>query len=146
MTGDPEVAEHLAHTTGVPWSTDLWLEGGCGVLPIEYKEKNLIHSWQWAIGLEWFLSVDDPWRVIATDHPNSALHGYPILMQLLGDESFRRDAFRRIHRPFKNVHHSHQFLVSIPSKSYALLPEQHRKLRTYERSPWCWCGCRHYRL
>ena len=100
MTGDPEKAEHLAYTTGVPWSAhDLWLEGGCGVLPIEYKEKNLIHSWQWAIGLEWFLSVDDPWRVVlSTDHPNGAhFTAYPILMQLLGDESFRRDAFRRIH-------------------------------------------------
>ena len=100
MTGDPEAAEHLAHTTGVPWSShDLWLEGGCGVLPIEYKEKNLIHSWQWAIGLEWFLSVDDPWRVVlSTDHPNGAhFTAYPILMQLLGDEGFRREAFRRIH-------------------------------------------------
>ena len=100
MTGDPEAAEHLAHTTGAPWNShDLWLEGGCGVLPIEYKEKNLIHSWQWAIGLEWFLSVDDPWRVVlSTDHPNGAhFTAYPVLMQLLGDEAFRREAFRRIH-------------------------------------------------
>lgn len=100
MTGDAAAAEHLAHTTGVPWhSHDLWLEGGCGVLPITYKEKSLIHAWQWAIGLEWFLSVDDPWRlVLSTDHPNGAhFTAYPVLMQLLGDASFRRAAFERIH-------------------------------------------------
>ena len=100
MTGDSAAAEHLAHTTGVPWhSHDLWLEGGCGVLPIEYKEKSLIHAWQWAIGLEWFLSVADPWRlVLSTDHPNGAhFTAYPVLMQLLGDAAFRREAFERIH-------------------------------------------------
>jgi len=100
MTGDSAAAEHLAHTTGVPWhSHDLWLEGGCGVLPIEYKEKSLIHAWQWAIGLEWFLSVTDPWRlVLSTDHPNGAhFTAYPVLMQLLGDAAFRRAAFERIH-------------------------------------------------
>ena len=100
MTGDSAAAEHLAHTTGVPWmSHDLYLEGGCGVLPISYREKSLIHAWQWAIGLEWFLTVRDPWRlVLSTDHPNGAhFSAYPLLMQLLGDEAFRREAFARIH-------------------------------------------------
>ena len=100
MTGDAAAAEHLAATTGVPWhSHDLWLEGGCGVLPIAYKEKNLIHSWQWAIGLEWFLSAADPWRVVlSTDHPNGAhFTAYPVLMQLLGDAAFRQEALSRIH-------------------------------------------------
>ena len=100
MTGDSAAAEHLAHATGVPWmSHDLHLEGGCGVLPIAYKEKSLVHAWQWAIGLEWFLSVSDPWRVaLSTDHPNGAhFTAYPHLMQLLGDAAFRRAAFERIH-------------------------------------------------
>jgi formylmethanofuran dehydrogenase subunit A len=100
MTGDSAAAEHLAHTTGMPWhSHDLWLEGGCGVLPIAYKEKSLIHAWQWAIGLEWFLSITDPWRlVLSTDHPNGAhFTAYPVLMQLLGDAAFRQAAFERIH-------------------------------------------------
>ena len=40
-------------------------------MPIEYKNTSLIHAWQWAIGLEWYLLVDDPWRVaMSTDHPN----------------------------------------------------------------------------
>jgi formylmethanofuran dehydrogenase subunit A len=100
MTGDSAAAEHLAQATGTPWmSHDLHLEGGCGVLPIAYKEKSLIHAWQWAIGLEWFLTVTDPWRVaLSTDHPNGAhFTAYPVLMQLLGDEAFRREALARIH-------------------------------------------------
>ncbi|MFM8497809.1 MAG: formylmethanofuran dehydrogenase subunit A, partial [Planctomycetia bacterium] len=100
MTGDSAAAEHLAHATGTPWmSHDLHLEGGCGVLPIAYKEKSLIHAWQWAIGLEWFLTAADPWRVaLSTDHPNGAhFTAYPVLMQLLGDEAFRREALARIH-------------------------------------------------
>ena len=100
MTGDSAAAEHLAHATGVPLvSHDLHLEGGCGVLPIAYKEKNLVHAWQWAIGLEWFLTVADPWRLaLSTDHPNGAhFTAYPHLMRLLGDAAFRREALNRIH-------------------------------------------------
>jgi formylmethanofuran dehydrogenase subunit A len=99
MTGDSAAAEHLAHATGVPWmSHDLHLEGGCGVLPIAYRETSVVHAWQWAIGLEWFLSVRDPWRVaLSTDHPNGAhFTAYPHLMRLLGDEPFRREAFARL--------------------------------------------------
>jgi len=100
MTGDSAAAEHLAHATGVPWmSHDLHLEGGCGVLPISYREKSLIHAWQWAIGLEWFLTAADPWRIVlSTDHPNGAhFTAYPQLMRLLGDAAFRREAFARLH-------------------------------------------------
>ena len=100
MTGDSAAAEHLAHATGVPWmSHDLHLEGGCGVLPIAYREKSLVHAWQWAIGLEWFLTAADPWRlVLSTDHPNGAhFTAYPHLMRLLGDAAFRREAFARLH-------------------------------------------------
>lgn len=100
MTGDSAAAEHLAHATGAAWcSHDLHLEGGCGVLPIRYRERSLVHAWQWAIGLEWFLTVDDPWRIVlSTDHPNGAhFSAYPLLMRLLGDEPFRREALARIH-------------------------------------------------
>jgi formylmethanofuran dehydrogenase subunit A len=100
MTGDPLAAEHLAAVTGVPWSAhDLHLEGGCGVMPIRYRERSLIHAWQWAVGLEWFLTAADPWRlVLSTDHPNGAhFTAYPTLMRLLGDAAFRREAFARIH-------------------------------------------------
>jgi formylmethanofuran dehydrogenase subunit A len=100
MTGDAGAAEHLAHATGVPWMAhDLHLEGGCGVMPIRYRERSLVHAWQWAIGLEWFLTAADPWRlVLSTDHPNGAhFLAYPLLMRLLADEPFRREAVARIH-------------------------------------------------
>ena len=100
MTGDSEAAEHLAHATGVPWmSHDQHLAGGCGVMPIRSRERSLVHAWQWAIGLEWYLQVTDPWRAaLSTDHPNGAhFLAYPLLMKLLGDEPFRREAFARIH-------------------------------------------------
>ena len=99
MTGDAAAAEHLAHATGMPWMAhDLHLEGGCGVLPIAYKETSVVHAWQWAIGLEWFLCASDPWRVaLSTDHPNGAhFTAYPHLMHLLGDAAFRRAAFARL--------------------------------------------------
>jgi formylmethanofuran dehydrogenase subunit A len=99
MTGDAAAAEHLAHATGMPWAAhDLHLEGGCGVLPIAYRERSVIHAWQWAIGLEWFLTAADPWRVaLSTDHPNGAhFTAYPHLMRLLGDAAFRREAFARL--------------------------------------------------
>jgi formylmethanofuran dehydrogenase subunit A len=68
-------------------------------MPIRYREKSLIHAWQWAIGLEWYLRLADPWRAaLSTDHPNGAhFLAYPLLMKLLGDEAFRREAFARIH-------------------------------------------------
>ena len=100
MTGDALAAEHLASVTGVPWSAhDGFLEGGCGILPVTYREKSLVHAWQWAVGLEWFLTVADPWRIaLSTDHPNGAhFTAYPTLMRLLGDEAFRREAFARLH-------------------------------------------------
>ena len=41
----------------------------------------------------------DPWRAaLSTDHPNGAhFLAYPLLMKLLGDEPFRREAFARLH-------------------------------------------------
>ena len=99
LTGDASAAEHLAAATGVPWlAHDLHLEGGCGVLPIAYRDTSVIHAWQWAIGLEWFLCATDPWRVaLSTDHPNGAhFTAYPHLMRLLGDEPFRRAALSRL--------------------------------------------------
>jgi len=100
MTADAAAAEHISHATGVPLvSHDSHLAGGCGILPIAYREQTLIHAWQWAIGLEWFLTITDPWRVaLSTDHPNGACFtAYPRLMRLLGDAAFRREALAGIH-------------------------------------------------
>jgi formylmethanofuran dehydrogenase subunit A len=75
------------------------MESGCGIAPIEYKDKNLINALQWAIGLEWYLLVEDPWRVVmSTDHPNGgSFLAYPQIIRLLMDRTWRRDALRSVH-------------------------------------------------
>ena len=61
MTGDGPVGYYLSKVYKSKWfSSDTECEAGCGIVPIEYKNTSLIHAWQWAIGLEWYLMVDDP--------------------------------------------------------------------------------------
>ena len=77
---------------------DIECEAGCGVVPFRYKDKNFVNALQWAIGLELFLLVDDPWRIfLTTDHPNGApFTSYPHLIRLLMDKSFRNDMLKTI--------------------------------------------------
>lgn len=77
---------------------DIECEAGCGVVPFRYKNRNFVNALQWAIGLELFLLVDDPWRIfLTTDHPNGApFTSYPHLIRLLMDRSFRRDMLATI--------------------------------------------------
>jgi formylmethanofuran dehydrogenase subunit A len=58
--------------------------GGGGIVPYRYKQ-DYYGSLQWAVGLELFLLIDDPWRVFfTTDHPNGApFTAYPELFELL---------------------------------------------------------------
>ena len=72
---------------------DIECDAGCGVVPFRYRNKNFVNALQWAIGLELFLEVDDPWRIfLTTDHPNGApFTSYPHLIRLLMDKSFRND-------------------------------------------------------
>lgn len=58
---------------------------GAGVVPFAYNASSFVNALQWAIGLEIFLSVEDPWRVFfTTDHPNGApFTTYPKLLHLL---------------------------------------------------------------
>ena len=74
------------------------MESGCGIVPIEYKNKSLVHALQWAIGLEWYLLVDDPWRVVlSTDHPNGgSFLAYPQIIRLLMDRTYRQEVLRTV--------------------------------------------------
>jgi formylmethanofuran dehydrogenase subunit A len=58
----------------------------------------LIHAWQWAIGLEWYLMVKDPWRVVmSTDHPNGgSFLAYPQIIRLLMDRTYREDVLKTV--------------------------------------------------
>lgn len=62
---------------------------GGGIVPYRYRQ-DYHGSLQWAVGLELFLLIEDPWRVFfTTDHPNGApFTAYPELFELL----MRRDA------------------------------------------------------
>ena len=77
---------------------DIECDAGCGVVPFKYKDQNFVNALQWAIGLEIFLLVDDPWRIfLTTDHPNGApFTSYPHLIRLLMDKSFRNDMFAKL--------------------------------------------------
>lgn len=78
---------------------DIECDAGCGVVPFRYRDQNFVNALQWAIGLEIFLLVEDPWRVfLTTDHPNGApFTSYPHLIRLLMDKSFRDASFERLH-------------------------------------------------
>ena len=78
---------------------DIECDAGCGLVPFKYRDQNFVNALQWAIGLEIFLLVDDPWRIfLTTDHPNGApFSSYPHLIRLLMDKSFRNDMLSTIH-------------------------------------------------
>jgi len=78
---------------------DIECEAGCGVVPFQYRDQNFVNALQWAIGLEIFLLVDDPWRVVlTTDHPNGGpFTSYPHLIRLLMDRSFRAEQLAKLH-------------------------------------------------
>lgn len=99
MTGDGPVGYMLYQVTGRKWANvDIENEEGCGIVPVEYKDKNYVHATQWAIGLEWFLLINDPWRIaLTTDHPNGASFvSYPRIIRLLMDREYRREMMKQV--------------------------------------------------
>jgi formylmethanofuran dehydrogenase subunit A len=100
MTGDGPLGYYLHKVTGRKWTNaDTEMEAGCGIVPITYKERSFVHALQWAIGLEWYLLVQDPWRVaMSTDHPNGgSFLAYPEIIQLLMDRTYRQEILKRVH-------------------------------------------------
>ncbi|MCW8883517.1 MAG: formylmethanofuran dehydrogenase subunit A [Sedimenticola sp.] len=82
-------ARHIANPKKwVVWEGE---DGGGGIVPFQYRPKNQVNALQWAIGLELFLLIDDPWRIFfTTDHPNGApFTAYPELFRLLMDRDYR---------------------------------------------------------
>ena len=78
---------------------DIECDAGCGVVPFRYRDKSFVNALQWAIGLELFLLIEDPWRVfLTTDHPNGGpFTSYPELIRLLMDRSYRLERLAGIH-------------------------------------------------
>jgi formylmethanofuran dehydrogenase subunit A len=65
---------------------------GGGMVPYRYRQ-DFYGTMQWAIGLELFLLIDDPWQVFfTTDHPNGApFTAYPALFELLMSRDARNE-------------------------------------------------------
>ena len=64
---------------------------GAGVVPYNYRCADFYNAVQWAVGMELFLLIDDPWRVFfTTDHPNGApFTTYPEILALLMSRDLR---------------------------------------------------------
>lgn len=77
---------------------DIECDAGCGVVPFKYRDKSFVNALQWAIGLELFLLVEDPWRIfLTTDHPNGGpFYWYPHMIRLLMDKNFRKEMMAKI--------------------------------------------------
>lgn len=102
MTGDGPLGYFLSKVYGGKWfGSDTEMESGCGITPIKYRNKSLVHSLQWAIGLEWYLLVKDPWRVVmSTDHPNGgSFLAYPQIIRFLMDRTYRQDVLKSCPEP-----------------------------------------------
>ncbi len=100
MTADGPLGYYLQKISGKKWySCDTELESGCGISPIEYRDKSFVSALQWAIGLEWFLTVDNPWQVVmSSDHPNGgSFLAYPQIIRLLMDREFRGEQLKQVH-------------------------------------------------
>jgi len=100
MTGDGPLGYFLANLFGTKWfSGDTEMESGCGIAPIKYRNKSLVHALQWGIGLDWYLLMKDPWRVVmSTDHPNGAsFMAYPQIVRLLMDNAYRQEMLKTCH-------------------------------------------------
>jgi formylmethanofuran dehydrogenase subunit A len=70
---------------------------GGGIVPYEYRAGSYHNAVQFAAGLELFLLIDDPWRVLfTTDHPNGApFTAYPDLLALLMSRDLRAEWLSR---------------------------------------------------
>ncbi|MCZ6697246.1 MAG: formylmethanofuran dehydrogenase subunit A [Acidobacteria bacterium] len=118
ITADGPWQYRLHKMTKNKWyNADVEVETGSGVVPYTYKEKNYVNALQWAIGLETFLLIDDPWRVfLSTDHPNAGpFFYYPWIIRLLMDAGFREEMLRRVHHRARS-----QTVLSNLKREYSL--------------------------
>jgi len=105
LTGDAPAGDRLRRRLGGKFfAADIEQESSCGVIPIEYApNRSLIHAVQWAIALEWYLLMDDPWRIaMSSDHPNGgAFYRYPELIALLMDRDLRTETLASMPKSLK---------------------------------------------
>ncbi|HIJ06327.1 MAG: Formylmethanofuran dehydrogenase, subunit A [Methanomicrobiales archaeon 53_19] len=101
MTADGPMEFNLYRLHHDKWSNhDVELETGSGIIPVNYRKKNLVNSIMWAIGLELALLVKNPWQcLLTTDNPNGApFIKYPEIIALLMSKRYRDAEFAMIHQ------------------------------------------------
>lgn len=94
MTADAPMEYDLFQLSGLKWANkDVECETSSGIIPVIYSKKNPVNTLQWAIGLELFLQIKDPWKVcLTTDHPNAGpFIRYPRIMSWLMSNERRMD-------------------------------------------------------
>ena len=102
MTGDGPFQFSLYQLTHGKWTNvtvDAELPGGAGIVPYYYRERSPANSIQWAIPLEFALSIKDVWRcVLTTDHPNAGpFTKYPLVISWLMSKKQRALWLERVH-------------------------------------------------
>ncbi|NHI82749.1 MAG: formylmethanofuran dehydrogenase subunit A [Candidatus Thorarchaeota archaeon] len=102
MTADGPFQFSLYKMTRGKWASstvDVELPGGGGIVPYEYRPSSPANSVQWAIALEFALSIDDLWRcAISTDSPNGGpFSKYPLVISWLMSKKQREAWIRRLH-------------------------------------------------
>ncbi|MDO8842460.1 MAG: formylmethanofuran dehydrogenase subunit A [Methanocalculus sp.] len=101
MTADGPMEFNLYRLHHDKWSNhDIELETGSGIIPVNYRRKNLVNSIMWAIGLELALLVENPWQcMLTTDSPNGApFVKYPEIIALLMSKKYRDAECATIHQ------------------------------------------------
>jgi len=101
MTADGPMEFNLYRLHHDKWSNhDVELETGSGIIPVNYRKKNLVNSIMWAIGLELALLVESPWQcLLTTDNPNGApFVKYPEIIALLMSKKYRDAEFATVHQ------------------------------------------------
>jgi formylmethanofuran dehydrogenase subunit A len=93
----------LYKLTGLKWANkDIELETASGLIPVIYSGKSPVGSIQWAIGLELFLMIDNPWQVVlTTDSPNAGpFIRYPRIISWLMSNERRMEMIenREVHK------------------------------------------------
>ena len=120
ISGDV-MRQYASLSSARPKKTIIWDGDGTGggIVPYRYSETSYYNALQWAIGLELFLLIDDPWRVFfTTDHPNGApFTTYPQVLHLLMDANERAEWISRLPKAAMNM---------------ALLPQLRREYSLYE--------------
>ncbi|MFQ6089315.1 MAG: formylmethanofuran dehydrogenase subunit A [Candidatus Methanofastidiosia archaeon] len=104
MTADGPWQHTLHKLTKNKWiNADVELETGAGIVPYKFKRKNMVNAIQWAIGLEIFLLVKDPFKVfLTTDHPNAGpFYHYPKVIALLMSKREREKELSKVHQAAK---------------------------------------------